>query len=306
MTSTNDFTIDLEHLGQPAYVAAQVMITTEGPILLDTGPGSTMATLHRGLDRAGIQVSDLRAILLSHIHFDHAGATGLLVEQNPGLEVYVHERGAVHLVDPTKLVASATRVFGADFDRLWGRFLAVPADRVRALRGGETITIGNRGFEVAYTPGHAVHHVSYYEAADRTAYVGDCGGIRPPTLPVALPVTPPPDFDLEAWLTTLDTIEAWQPRRLFCTHFGFSDDPAFHLAELRAGLRDWVEITRQLLERDTTDGERAAAFERFVVDSLQGKATPEAIRARAEFSDYQASWYGIARYWRKRLPPPPS
>ena len=304
MISTGDQTIDLKHMGRSNYVASRLMVTGEGPILLDTGPGSTLEHLKTGLADAGLGVGDLRAVLLTHIHFDHAGATGLLLEENPGIEVFVHERGAIHLVDPSKLVASATRVFGDDMDRLWGRFLAVPADRVRPLKGGETVSIGGRQFEVAFTPGHAVHHVSYFEAADKTAYVGDTGGIRLPTIPFAMPVTPPPDFDYEAWIGSLATIEAWQPRRLFCTHFGFSDDPPTHLAQLRAGLREWTESAGRLLRWDAADEDRAAAFDREVVAGLAGKATPAAIQTHADFSDFKASWYGLARYWRRKERPP--
>jgi glyoxylase-like metal-dependent hydrolase (beta-lactamase superfamily II) len=295
-----DSTIDLKHLGRVAYVASHLLETAPGPVLLDTGPGSTLDNLLAGLAARGYRVADLHAILLTHIHFDHAGAIGLLAERNPRLRVYVHERGAPHLIDPTKLVASATRVFGDKMDVLWGPFLPVPASQIEVLAGGETIELGGRRFEVAYTPGHASHHVSYFEAADATAYVGDNGGIRVPIIPHPLPVTPPNDFNLEEWLATIDRIAAWNPRRLFSTHYGFSDDPISHFAELRAGLHAWVDETKRLLETEATDDERATAFERFVVRSLQGKAPPEVIRAHTAFSDYQASFYGITRYWRKK------
>jgi glyoxylase-like metal-dependent hydrolase (beta-lactamase superfamily II) len=295
-----DSTIDLKHLGRVSYVASQLLETTAGPVLLDVGPGSTLDNLIAGLTALGLGVADLHAILLTHIHFDHAGATGLLVEQNPRLEVYVHERGAPHLMDPTKLVASATRVFGDNMDRLWGRFLPVPASQIRVLTGGEIVDLGDRRFDVAYTPGHASHHVSYYEAADRTAYVGDNGGIRVPIIPHPLPVTPPSDFNLEEWLATLDRIEAWHPRRVFSTHFGFSGDPTSHFAELRVGLHAWATEAKRLLETEGTDENRATAFEQFVIRSLEDKAAPEVVRAHTAFSDYKASWFGIARYWRKK------
>ena len=297
-----DTTLDLRHLGRASYVASQVLETAAGPVLLDTGPGSTLDNLIIGLDTLGYRVADLHAILLTHIHFDHAGATGLLVEQNPRLTVYVHERGAPHLIDPAKLVASATRVFGDNMDLYWGRFLPVPASQIQVLAGGEMVELGDRRFEVAYTPGHASHHVSFYEAADATAYVGDNGGIRVPIIPHPLPVTPPSDFNLEEWLATIDRIAAWNPRRLFSTHYGFSGDPVSHLAELRVGLHAWANETKRLLETDGTDDDRATAFEQFVVRSLHGKAAPEVIRAHIAFSDFKASWYGIARYWRKKEP----
>lgn len=298
--SLTDTTIDVGHQGRVTYVASQLLATEAGPVLLDTGPGSTLTTLKAELGRLGVAVADLHAILLSHIHFDHAGATGLLLEENPGITVYVHELGAKHLIDPSKLVASATRIFGDNMDRLWGRFLSVPAAQIRPLTGGETIRFGNRRFEVLHTPGHAVHHVGYFDAADRTAYIGDNGGIRVPTLPVTLPVTPAPDFNLENWLGSLDAIEAWAPRRLFTTHYGFHQDPKTHLADLRRGLVEWAEAARSLLAEDIPDERRAERFHDYVVRSLAGKAEPEAIRLHAEFSDFGASYHGLARYWKKK------
>lgn len=295
-----DTTIDLRHLGRVSYVAAQVLETTVGPVLLDTGPGSTLDNLRSGLGALGHRIADLHAILLSHIHLDHAGATGLLAAENARLTVYVHERGAPHLIDPGKLVASATRIYGDKMDLLWGKFLPVPTGQIRALAGDETLELGGRRFEVAYTPGHAVHHVSFYEPADRTAYVADTGGIRLPMIPHPMPVTPPPDFNLEQWLGSLDRIAAWNPRRLFSTHFGFSDDPVGHLAQLRVGLHDWSETARRLLETEGSDDDRAQAFERYVLDWLEGKASPATVATYAEFSDFKSSWYGMARYWRKK------
>jgi len=301
-----DVTIDVKHLGREAYVASHLLDTPAGPVLLDTGPGSTLANLRAGLESHGLRVTDLHAILLSHIHFDHAGAIGLLVAEHPELPVYVHERGAPHLVDPTKLLASATQVFGDRMDYLWGPFLPVPAEQIRVLEGGERLSFGSRSFEVLYTPGHASHHVSYLERATDTAYVGDMGGIRLPWLPYTLPVTPAPDFHLERWLASVDAIEAWKPRRIFSTHFGFSENLATDFAQLRHGLHDWTETARRLLESPGTDDERAAAFERHVLASLAGKATPEAIETAALFSNYEASFHGIARYLHKKSQSPPS
>ena len=300
MTLT-DTTIDVRHLGRVTYVASQLLATDAGPVLLDTGPGSTLPTLTAELGSLGVRVKDLHAILLSHIHFDHAGATGLLVDENPNIVVYVHELGAKHLINPAKLVASATRVFGDDMDRLWGRFLPVPAAQVRPLVGGETIWLGGRRFDVLHTPGHAVHHVAYYDVADRTAYVGDNGGIRMPALPVTMPVTPPPDFHLDDWLASLDRIEAWAPRRLFSTHYGFDDDPTSHFADLRQGLRDWTQAARRLLAEDLPDTIRADRFDEYVAHWLADKADPEAIHAAREFSNFRASYHGLAWYWKKKL-----
>jgi glyoxylase-like metal-dependent hydrolase (beta-lactamase superfamily II) len=221
-------------------------------------PGLDRRDLRAGLATIGLRIPDLHAVLLTHIHFDHAGAVGHLVAEHPGLTVYVHERGAPHLVDPTRLLASATQVFGDKMEYLWGTLLPSPADLIHPIAGGETLSFGDRHFEVLYTPGHANHHVAFLERAEDTAYVGDVGGIRAPLLPWTLPVTPPPDFDLEKWLTSVDQIEAWRPRRLFSTHFGFWDDVANQLTVLRQGLEDWTTTAKRLLDAPGTDAERAA------------------------------------------------
>lgn len=299
-----DTTIDVQHLGRTEYVAVEMLATNAGPVLLDTGPGSTLDTLTAGLAKLGIGVGDLNAILLSHIHFDHAGATGLLLAENPRLTVYVHEIGAVHLVDPSRLVASATRIYGDSMDRLWGKFLPVPAANVRALRGGERLEIGGRRFDVAHTPGHAAHHVSYFDPANGTAYVGDTGGIRVPSLPVRLPVTPPPDFNLEQWLDSIDAILAWKPTRLFSTHFGYAVDPAGELEDLRAGLRQWTEFAGQLIAAGHSDESCGDLFNQNLMAWLAERADAAAIRAFADFTDFQASFNGIARYWKKKAAEP--
>jgi glyoxylase-like metal-dependent hydrolase (beta-lactamase superfamily II) len=302
----HDTTIDVLHGGRPALVSAHLLETERGPVLVDTGPGSTLPALRAGLQRLGFAVTDLHAVLLSHIHFDHAGAIGLLAQEHPGLVVYVHALGARHLVDPAKLVASATRIYGDRMDSLWGPFLAVAEGQVRPLTGGETIDLGRRRLTVAHTPGHATHHVAYLEAAEATAYVGDVGGIRVPAIPVPMPVTPPPDFNLEDWRASLNLIRAWKPRRIFCTHFGFSTHPVEHLAELERGLIDWAEAARRSLLRDETDAARADRFQDDILAWLGDKASPEQIQVYAGFADLRASWHGLARYWRKKAAPSPS
>jgi len=182
-----DTTLDVRHQGRPTYVSAHVFDTPAGPVLLDTGPGSTLPALRAGLEALGLSVTDLHAVLLSHIHFDHAGAAGLLASEHPGLVIYVHERGAPHLVDPSKLVASATRIYGDRMDELWGPFLPIAEGQVRVLKGGETVDLGGRRFEVIYTPGHASHHVAYYERSEATWSIspsssrGSTIGPRPPS-----------------------------------------------------------------------------------------------------------------------------
>jgi glyoxylase-like metal-dependent hydrolase (beta-lactamase superfamily II) len=217
--------IDLEHLGRERVIGSWLV----GDVLVDPGPQSCIETLLEALDG---EVP--RVIALTHIHLDHAGATGSLLQRFPETEVWVHERGAPHLVDPSKLLASAGRLYGQDMGRLWGEVLPVAPERVRVLAGGERID----GFQVAYTPGHASHHVCYLHEQTRSAFCGDLAGVRiAQKAPVVAP-TPPPDIDLPAWHASLDLVEAWRPDSLIATHFGSYGDVAEHLAAIRRSLQE--------------------------------------------------------------------
>lgn len=300
--------VDLRFLGFPEIIATAVIQATGGVALIDPGPSTSLDNLRTALAHKGIAIADVRQLLLTHIHLDHAGATGSLVKENPAIEVLVHERGAPHLVDPSKLLASATRLYGErDMDRLWGEFLPVPADRVRVLTGGERVTVAGREFEVAYTPGHASHHVSYFDPASRIAFVGDTAGIRrrPAGQGTAgayvMPPTPPPDIDLEAWRASEDRILAWDPDTLFLTHFGPYHGARPHFQELMDHIEAWSRIVRRLLADSTlTDDERQ---EKFVTEAelelRRAVGDQEAEKySRAGRIDY--SWQGLSRYWRKR------
>jgi len=292
--------IDLEFLGRPFHIATALVEAPGGPVLVDPGPASTLPRLRAALAGEGFGLRDVRALLLTHIHLDHAGATGVLVRENPELRVYVHERGAPHLIDPSRLLASARRIYGDRMDVLWGEVAAVPAANVVALAGGERIDVAGRGFDVAYTPGHAVHHVSYLDPETGIAYVGDAAGIRVNALPFALPPAPPPDIDLEAWKEALARIRAWEPERLFVTHFGPLDDVAAHLDEFEARLFAWAEAVRTSLDEPGTDEERARRFVEAAGAEMRRYLPEEAARGYEESGGIAATWYGLARYWRGR------
>ena len=228
---------DLMHRGHARVIATAVIQSPGGVALVDPGPSSCLETLRRALADHGIAVSDLRALLLTHIHLDHAGATGSLVKENPEIAVYVHERGAPHMIDPATLLASATRLYGDAMDALWGEFLPVPEANVQSLSGGERIAVADRELEVAYTPGHASHHVSYFDRASGIAFVGDAAGVRTGRALFVLPPTPPPDIDIEVWGESVELIRRWQAATLFVTHFGPHEDPPAQLACVAAASR---------------------------------------------------------------------
>jgi glyoxylase-like metal-dependent hydrolase (beta-lactamase superfamily II) len=229
--------IDLLHQGRERTIAAYVVDTDDGPALFDCGPATTVDALKTGLDRHGLHLADVRHLLLSHIHLDHAGAAGVLVREHPGLQVHVSGIGAPHLVDPSRLERSARRLYGDTFDVLWGELAPVPEANVHVV--GERVL----GLECFPTPGHASHHVCYLDR-DGTLYAGDAAGVRIEPGRFVLPPTPPPEFDLDAWQVTLAELEDRAPEQMALIHWGVFADVQRHLADLRLELYEWADFIR--------------------------------------------------------------
>lgn len=291
-------TLDLRFQGRPGVIATAVIPCDGGVILVDPGPTSCLPALTQGLAALGHSLSDVRALVLTHIHLDHAGVAGTLARQFQRLEVYVHEIGAKHLAAPEKLLASATRLYGADMDRLWGAFEAVPARALRPLAGGEQLTIGGRGLHVAYTPGHASHHVSYFDASERVAYVGDTAGIVVGDFVMA--ATPPPDIDLERWDTSLTAIEGWAPATLFLTHFGAVPNLTAHVSRYRATLARSASRVRGLLETGRDEALLVTEWVEWLRREARLVVADEVALAAETAAPFDQVWQGLARYWRKR------
>lgn len=292
--------LDTKWVGRPRSIAAALLLANGHRALVDPGPESTLGTLREQLGEHALSVADLDAILLTHVHLDHAGASGALVRENPRLAVYVHERGAQHMADPAKLLASAARLWPNDLQRLFGKTLAVPAENLRVLQGGETLRLGGRKVDVVYTPGHASHHVSYLDDAEGVAFVGDTTGIRIENGPYILPATPPPDIDLSIWESSFAAILGRRPQRLFLTHFGYSEEPAAHIAEFRERLHRWAEVAADVLREAPDD---AAAQQAFVSRSraeMEQQLGVEEAEHHAFTAGLDLSFLGLARYWRKR------
>src|SRR5581483_4067241 len=271
-----------------------------GAALVDPGPSTSLARLEAGLAAAGTALDEVAAILVTHIHLDHAGSVGTLVRRRPLLRVWVHAKGAPHLANPEKLLSSAARLYGADMERLWGEVLPVPASNLAVLGGGERIEVGGRSIEVAYTPGHAAHHVSYFVRDAGVAFVGDTAGVCVIPGGEVLPPTPPPDVDLEAWETSLAAIERWGSDTLFLTHFGPVDRVRPHLGALRENLATASRLVAQSLERPGTDEDR----ERWFADEwrrlLRRRVGENDVQTYEAAGRFDLSWRGLARYWRKR------
>jgi glyoxylase-like metal-dependent hydrolase (beta-lactamase superfamily II) len=272
--------IDLLFLGERREIGAYLVDTEAGPALFDCGPATTLEQLRAGLGEHGLAVGDLRHLLLSHIHLDHAGAAGALVRENPELTVWVSPVGAPHLVDPARLETSARRLFGAAFDKLWGPLTPVPEQNVR-LAEGDVL-----GWEAFPTPGHASHHVAYLR--DGTLLAGDACGVRIRPSDYVQPVSPPPEIDVEAWHHSIDEIERRHPERMALIHFDVATDVAEHLARLRTELDRWADRVRNGMSEDE------------FVAAATADAGDEAERYSAVIT-FAMSYQGLKRYWDKRL-----
>ena len=272
--------VDQHHQGAERIIGSYLLETDDGLALFDCGPSSCIEHLEGGLRERGVSLTDIRHLLLSHIHLDHAGAAGVLVRKHPALLVHVSEIGATHLVDPSRLEASARRLYGETFDELWGELAPVPAENAQVV--GDRVA----GLECFPSPGHARHHVCYL-AEDGIMYAGDAAGVRIAPDPIVLPPTPPPDYDLETWLETIDEIERRQPARLALIHFGVAEDPQRHLEELRQRLASWSERVRE--------GADEAEFERLAEADLG----PDR-EAYEQAMPFWQSYAGLKRYWEKR------
>jgi glyoxylase-like metal-dependent hydrolase (beta-lactamase superfamily II) len=275
--------LDLEHLGRQRVIGSYLLEGDE-PALVDCGPSSCLDGLRAALAARGLGVADVRHLVLTHIHLDHAGAAGSLVRDNPSILVHVSDVGAPHLVDPARLERSARRLYGEDFDRLWGELVPVPVENVRTI--GEQVL----DLEAFPTPGHASHHVSFL-GRDGSCYTGDAAGVHIPPGRYVAPVAPPPDIDVEAWERTIDAIDERRASRLLLGHFGAVEDPASHLAELRGALRIWAERARDGSEEEFV---RAAEAE------VAAAADPDTARLFQQAGPFWQSYAGLRRYWDKK------
>jgi glyoxylase-like metal-dependent hydrolase (beta-lactamase superfamily II) len=293
--------VDLDFLGRSQLIATAILHGPAGVALVDPGPSTTQPHLTAMLDRKGIRFADVRQILLTHIHLDHGGVTGSILDKHPHIDVLVHERGAPHMIDPSRLLSSAGRLYGQDMDRLWGEVLPVPASRVKVLAGDETLDVVGREVRVAYTPGHASHHVSYLDVSSRVAFVGDVAGIRRGSGTYVMPPTPPPDIDLESWRVSADRILRWDPDTLFLTHFGPHQGARQHMQALFEHLDEWSAIVRRLLADATlADEERQRRFSDEAYLDLRRRLGDIEADDYVRAGGLGYSWQGLARYWRKR------
>ncbi len=294
--------IDTFHNGLPGTIAVYVVPLSHGGFaLVESGPGATLANVEAGIAEAGFALSDMRALLLTHVHLDHAGAAGALAARTQA-DVVVHAIGAPHLADPTRLLASARRIYGEVMDRLWGPMVPVPGERLRAVEGGEELSFGGSRVRVLPTPGHASHHVSYL-LDDGTLFTGDSAGIRLPASPLIRPALPPPELSLEDWEASVERMREARPRRLMLTHFGEVAAADAHLAELPGRNRRWAEEVLSGLLAGEDEEALVARVERLEDRELEEADAPAGVAFRNKVtSDAAMTVAGVSRYWRKRHP----
>ncbi|MDW8051516.1 MAG: MBL fold metallo-hydrolase [Armatimonadota bacterium] len=291
--------IDLQFLGYPSAIAAYLLDDGSDAALVEVGPTNTAETLLSEVQARGVAVERIRHLMVTHIHLDHAGALGWLMQRLPNAVAYVHPVGAPHLVDPSRLLASASRLYGEMMERLWGEVVPVPSERLRVVHDGERLTVAGRTLIAIDTPGHARHHHVYLDEATGILFAGDIAGVRMPGTTYVRPPTPPPELDVEAWQASLAKLRQLPIRQLALTHFGLYDDVARHLDELEARLLDWANFTRALIEQGVSNDE--------LIHRLREYGNAEMARQNVDPSrydlgaSYEFAALGYARYWRKKL-----
>jgi glyoxylase-like metal-dependent hydrolase (beta-lactamase superfamily II) len=293
------FLIDLGFQDRKEVIAAYLLVSDDDLVLIETGPGSTIDHLQRAMKRIGFTFHDLTRVLVTHIHLDHAGAAGLIARENPTVAVHVHPFGAPHLIDPSKLIASATRIYGDQMGPLWGEFAPIHPDQVVAFEDEQSLHVAGRALRVYFTPGHAWHHVAFWDTAAATLFTGDVACIRMPGHTYVCPPTPPPDLDPGAWANSVTRMEALGARRLCLTHFGPIYDPGYHLDQVIPQVNGFIDLGVDLFERGADqDRVRQALITKMAADL--DSDDPEVLANYELATPAYMAAMGIERYYRKR------
>ena len=291
-------TMDLRFMDTEEIIAS-FLLTGEGPTaIIETGPTTCIENLMRGLEDRGVSPEDVEKVFLTHVHLDHAGASGNLVELLPNAVFCVHEVGYPHLVDPSTLVKSATRIYGEEsMEEMWGEVRAVPEDRLVKLEGGEEIEAAGGVLSAHYTPGHAYHHLAYLEPESGALFAGDVAGVRLPGQSYVKPPTPPPEIDIEAWKGSIEAIRKLAPKSLYPTHFGSYEDVERHLSELEQRLQEWLLFVEERMDEEYS---REDIIEEFSAmgdeELLQEGGSPEDSERYDLAANYEMLVDGLMRY----------
>jgi glyoxylase-like metal-dependent hydrolase (beta-lactamase superfamily II) len=301
--SPGTWQVSLPFQGEPEIVGSYLMAGGNELAIIDPGPGSMLEHLLAAIREAGFDPEDVTHILATHVHLDHAGACGSLVQRMPRAQVYVHSKGAPHLLDTSKVVASAARIFGERMQELWGDIEPTPQERLHILEGGDVLNVAGRRLEVHYTPGHAVHHVIFFDVHSGELFAGDVAGVRLQGIDYIRPPTPPPDLDLEDWSASMNLVKSLRPDVLYIGHFGAQRNIAQHFERLREKLYTWGDFVLAAMR----DGKKEAEILKTLIEQTQ----PELVRAAGDehaivryeiATNYPMTVQGYMRYWKKKHP----
>lgn len=297
--------LDTLYQGEPGVIASYLLSGPAGLALVDVGSGASVEHLLAGVRAAGYEPAEIAHLVLTHVHLDHAGASGILTRLLPRAHVYVHPVGAPHLIDPSRLIRSATRIYGDRMRELWGEMEPVPAARITTLDDADVLRVGARTLTALYTPGHAVHHLAFHDAARREIFTGDVAGVRLRGMDFVRPPTPPPDLSLEDWYASIDRLAALNATTLYLPHFGPATGVPEHLAQLRAHLAEWGELLLPGIRAGASD-DALAKLLADRADALVARASHGqddlAIRRYELATNYLMSAQGYVRYYRKHHP----
>lgn len=292
--------LDLQFLDTDKVIAAYLVEAGHELALIETGPTTTLDKLKEGVANSGYDLGDITRIIVTHIHLDHSGAVGVIVREHPEVRVAVHPIGAPHLVDPGRLVRSARRIYGDDMERLWGEIVGAPAEQVDILADGESLQVGNRAIVVAFTPGHASHHVVLFDVESGTLFTGDSGGVRMPGSNFVAAPIPPPEFDPPAWEASIARMRTFGAQRLAPTHFGIYEDVEAHLDQVIPLIHELIALGEAVgpeLAETTAMAARLDAFQR---RKLGDEATDAMLRRLNLANPDVLAAMGLERYLRKR------
>lgn len=295
--------ISLPFLGEEEIIGAYVLAGKEELAIIDPGPSSTAEALLTRLRDAGFDPRNVTHLLLTHIHLDHGGAAGMLLRAMPKATVYVHNKGAPHLIDPTKFIASASRIYGERMQELWGEIVPVPERRVRVLDDGDIFTVADRRLEIHYTPGHAIHHVVFYDVHTGELFTGDAAGVRLQNIDCLRPPTPPPDIDLETWYETITKLKQLRPDVLYLAHYAGVRNPTAYLERLREKLISWGDFVLSAMRDGKEEQEIIRMLTQQGNKELQSRGGNEHDLRRYDLAANHAMCVqGLMRYWRKKHP----
>ncbi len=291
------YTLDLKFLGYSQSIAAYLVETSKGPVLVETGPHSTYEVLKSEINRCGFGMDEIKHVFLSHIHLDHAGAAWALAAL--GASVYLHPVGEKHLADPKKLMESARRIYQEDMDRLWGEIHPIPVDKLRGVGHFEEIFVGDHCFQALHTPGHAKHHISW--KMDDLIFTGDVAGVKIQKGPV-VPPCPPPDINLDDWIHAIDLILACEPTQIYLTHFGVIEDVPVHMNTLKSMINDWSQWVKKNWEAGYSAEELTPKFSEYTSQQLLDMGVnPMGVKKYEAANPSWMSVAGLIRYWKKKI-----